>query len=186
MLINTRTLVTAAAAVVSLASTAAAQSRVGVDSATRLNRFARDAIYGTAEGLAYAGVDQLRKDPVEWGVGWPGYEKRAASNLGEFYIQEVTTDGLAAIMNHPLDYKRCTCKVFADRVGNALRGAVFDKMADGSQQLAIPRIAGAYVGSFAQATWRPATSTGRTRTAIINGTTSFAIGALINLYHEFR
>jgi hypothetical protein len=174
------------AATSSLAAPVYAQSRVGSDSATRLTRLGRDVAYGTLEGLGYAGIDQWRKNPEQWGDGWAGYGRRAASNIGEFYIQELTTAGLAAAMNHPLDYARCACREFAGRVGNAFRGATFDKMPDGSQSLAVPRIVGAYAGSFAQASWRPATPTGRVQTALVNGTTSLAIGALINLYHEFR
>lgn len=185
MKINTL-LATAAVAVASISAPLAAQGRFGSDSATRLTRFGRDVAYGTIEGLGYAGIDQWRNDPVQWGKGWTGYGRRAASDIGEFYIQEVTTAGLSAVMNRPLDYARCECKEFGDRFGNALRGALFDKMADGKQSLAVPRIVGAYVGSTAQATWRPATTSGRVETALVNGTTSLAIGALINLYHEFR
>lgn len=52
--------------------------------------------------------------------------------------------------------------------------------------LAIPRIVGAYSGSFAQAAWRPATAQSRTRTALVNGTVSLLIGAGINLYYELH
>ncbi|MEO7084998.1 MAG: hypothetical protein ABI442_00295 [Gemmatimonadaceae bacterium] len=180
------TIAVAVAPIVSVDSTASAQSRVGSDSATRMARFGRDLPYGTVEGLGYAGIDQWRNNPVQWGTGWAGYGRRAASNIGEFYIQEITTAGLAAATNHPLNYAKCDCKVFADRVGNALRGALFDKMPSGRQALAGPRIVGAYVGSLAQASWRPTPPIGRLQTALINGTTSFATGALINLYHEFR
>jgi hypothetical protein len=168
------------------ASNAHAQARVGHDSATRLTRFGRDIVYGTVTGLAFAGVDQWRNDPVEWGKGWRGYGKRAASNIGEFYIQEGVTEGLAAAMNRPLDYTRCRCRGTGDRIARALRGAVTDQMPDGSNPLAIPRIVGAYAGCSAQAAWRPATADARWRVAIVNGTTSLAIGAVINLWHEFR
>ena len=165
---------------------AQAQARVGSDSATRMTRLGRAFMYGTAEGLAFAGLDQLRNDPVEWGKGWPGYEKRAASDLGEFYIQEGVSEGLAALMNRPLDYKPCKCRNLGDRFTAAVRGAVTDQMPDGSHALAVPRIVGAYSGSFAQAMWRPATSNSRVRVALVNGTTSLVVGALINLYHELR
>ena len=59
-------------------------------------------------------------------------------------------------------------------------------MPDGSHPLAIPRIVGAYAGSFAQAAWRPSNGEDRTRTALINGSMSLVIGAGINLWHEFR
>jgi hypothetical protein len=181
-----RTLILVAAACLAATSVAHAQARVGSDSATRLTRFGRDLLYGTAEGLAFSGVDQWNNNPPEWGKGWRGYRKRVASNLGEFYIQEGVTEGLAAAMNRPLDYKRCKCREFGDRFVNAARGAVFDLMPDGSHALAIPRIVGAYSGSFAQAAWRPKTANSVWRVGLVNGTTSLAIGGLINLYHEVR
>lgn len=167
-------------------SIAHAQVRVGKDSATRLTRFGRDAAYGVAEGLAFAGIDQVSKSPAQWGKGWPGYEKRAASNVGEFLIQESVTEGLAAAMKRPLDYMKCKCHGTTDRVAWAIKGAFTDLMPDGTHPVAIPRIIGAYAGSLAQASWRPDASPGRVRVGLVNGTTSLAIGALIDLYHEFK
>ncbi|HMA24481.1 MAG TPA: hypothetical protein VKP00_10815, partial [Gemmatimonadaceae bacterium] len=91
---------------------------------------------------------------------------------------------LAAVMHRPLDYRRCRCRSTGARIASALRGALTDQLRNGSHALAIPRIAGAYGGSFAQASWRP--NDNRTQTALLNGTSSLALGALINLYHEFR
>jgi hypothetical protein len=164
-----------------------AQVRVGSDSSTRLQRFGRDALYGTAEGLAFAGLDQLNNDPPEWGGGAEGYKKRALSNVGEFYIQEGVTEGLAAIMKRPLDYRRCGCRDASRRIGWALQAAVTDPLPNGTHPIAWPRIIGAYAGSFAQASWRPVDG-GRSRNsvALLNGTESLGIGFLINLYHEFR
>jgi hypothetical protein len=175
-------------AFVSLAASrdARAQVRVGSDSSTRLNRFGRDLAYGTALGFAYAGVDQLRNDPAEWGKGWRGYEKRLASDVGEFVIQESVTDALAAAMHRPLDYQHSHSRRLSRRIGWALQAAVTDPMPNGTHPIAVPRIVGAYAGSFAQAAWRPATASGRTRTAVVNGTVSLLIGAAINLYYELR
>jgi hypothetical protein len=163
-----------------------AQSRVGSDSSTRTRRWGRDLAYGTALGFAYAGVDQLRNDPPEWGKGWHGYERRLASNVGEFVIQETVTHVLAAALNRPLDYQRCRCTGTGRRIGWALQSSVTDPLPDGHRAVAVPRIVGAYAGSFAQAAWRPATSSGRTRTALVNGTVSLLIGAGINLFYELR
>jgi hypothetical protein len=149
-------------------------------------RLGRDLAYGTAEGAAFAGLAQVENEPPEWGKGWPGYEKRLASNLGEFYIQEGVTEGLAAAMDRPLDYVKCKCRQFGDRMIWAIRGAVTDPMRDGSHPIAIPRIVGAYAGSFSQALWMPAHGTNRARVALLNGTESLGIGALINMYHEIR
>ena len=165
---------------------ARAQSRIGSDSSTRLARYGHDLAYGTALGFGYAGVDQWRNNPAEWGKGWPGYEKRVASNVGEFVIQESVTDVLAAAMNRPLDYQPSPHRKTSARIAWALQRAYTDPMPDHTHPLAVPRIVGAYAGSFAQASWRPATSSGRTRIALVNGTTSLLFGALINLYHEAR
>lgn len=162
-----------------------AQNRVGPDSATRLTRFGRDMAYGTAEGLGFAALDQWNNDPPQWGTGWNGYGRRAASNVGEFVIQEGVTEGLAAVMNRPLDYTPCGCRNTMSRIGWALHGAFTDELANGRRPLAVPRIVGAYVGSFAQAGWRPSSGNDRARVALVNGTTSLALGAVINLYHEF-
>src|SRR5690349_9695829 len=136
--------VTVAMAVVG--ETANAQSRVGPDSTTRLRRLVRDLEYGTIEAVGFAAIDQARDNPVEWDRGLRGYGRRVASNVGEFYIQEVVTEGLAAAMNRPLDYLRCTCRNGAGRVAWALRGALFDQLPHGKTSLAVPRIVGAFAG----------------------------------------
>jgi len=163
---------------------AANAQRVGRDSATRLERFGRAVAYGAGMGFLYAGVNQINDDPAEWERTWTGYGKRYASNLGEFVIQESVTDGLAAIMKRPLDYTPCGCTSRGKRLGYALAGALTDQMADGTHPIAIPRIVGAYAGAYAQTTWRPDSRT-RAAQTLLYGTTSIAIGGLINVYHEF-
>lgn len=180
------TFATAALALASiLASSLVAQARVDNGRHSRWQRFGRDMGYGVLEGLAFAAVDQSRHDPKEWGTGGSGYGKRAASDIGEFVIQESVTEGLAAAMNRPLDYTRCGCREAGARIGHALLLGVVDQRPDGSHALAIPRITGAFVGSFAQASWRPGPSSDRLRIALGNAATSLAIGAGINLFHEF-
>jgi hypothetical protein len=167
-----------------IANTAAAQKFPGYDSTTRERRLARDLLYGTAMGVAFSGIDQWRDDPEEWGDSWNGYGKRVASNLGGFYIQEGVTYGLSTAMNRPMQYTRCNCTGKGKRLSWALQGALFDQLPNGSHPLAVPRIAGAYAGSFAQVAWRP--NTGNSAwLGLTRGTSSLAIGALINLYHEF-
>jgi hypothetical protein len=168
-----------------VARNAESQVRVGRDSSTRLNRFGRDLVYGTGMGLLYAEIDQLNNSPAQWGKGWEGYRRRAASNVGEFVIQEGVTEGLAAAMHRPLDYERCRCRGIGNRLRWALWGSVTDPLPNGSHPVAVPRIVGAYAGSFAQASWRPSGSN-RTRTAVVNGTVSLLIGAGINIFQEMR
>jgi len=174
----------AAIGALAIANTAIAQKYPGYDSTSRENRLARDVVYGTIMGVAFSGVDQWRDDPEEWGDSWNGYGKRVASGLGGFFIQEGVTYGLSTAMNRPMAYTRCRCTGNGKRTSWALRGALFDQMGDGSRPLAIPRIAGAYAGSFAQVAWRPHTGN-NAWLGLTRGTSSLAIGALINLYHEF-
>ncbi len=162
---------------------ARAQARIG--NHTRLERFGIDVGYGALMGLAFAGVDQARNDPPEWGGGGQGYAKRAGSNVGEFVIQEGVTEGLAAIMNRPLDYKHCKCTNTGARIRHAFLGAVTDEMPDGSHKFAVPRITGAYVGSFAQGAWRPNGGRNWAQVGLGRGTASIAVGGFINLFHEF-
>jgi hypothetical protein len=165
---------------------ALAQGRVGSDSSSRIRRYGHDLLFGSALGVVYAGVDQLRNDPVEWGKGWHGYERRLASDVGEFVIQETVTSALAAAMNRPLDYQPCRCRGTGDRIAWALKSSLTDPTPHGHRAFAFPRVIGAYAGSFSQAAWRPNTPAGRTRTALVNGSVSLLIGAGINLYYELR
>jgi hypothetical protein len=163
-----------------------AQWRVGADSATRWTRFGREVVEGTVKAFAFAGVDQLREKPPEWGTGWRGYGRRLASNEGEFLVEESVTAGLAAALHRPLDYSRCTCRGTIDRLAWALKASVTDPLPDGRSPIAIPRIVGAFAGSFAQSTWRPSHGHDRTELVLVNGATSLAIGALVNVWREMK
>jgi hypothetical protein len=169
--------------VAGVAVPAAAQARIG--NHTRLERFAIDLGYGVLMGLAFAAYDQARNDPPQWGKGGEGFGRRAASNIGQFVIQEGVTEGLAAAMNRPLDYKRCKCPNTGARVRHALIGSVMDETTNAGYAFAFPRVVGAYTGSFAQAAWRPQGNRNWLRIGLGNGTASLAIGAGINLFHEF-
>jgi hypothetical protein len=175
-----------AAAVVFVSEPASAQWRVGKDSATRWTRFGRDLAYGAVVGLGYAAVDQAFNSPSQWGGGWAGYGRRAASNVGEFVIQESVTEGLAAAMKRPLDYQPCNCTETKKRVWSAVEQTFTDQMPDGSHKIATPRIVGSYVGAAAQSLWRPSNSNNKVALAALNGTTSLGLGVFINLFYEFR
>lgn len=176
----------ATAATVVLPRSSDAQWRVGKDSATRLQRFGRNLAYGAVVGLAYAGVDQAFNSPSQWGRGWDGYGRRAASNVGEFVIQEGVTEGLAAIMKRPIDYQPCNCTETKKRVWSAVEQSFTDEMPDGSHKIAVPRIVGSYVGAAAQAAWRPSNSKNKLGLVALNGTTSLGLGIFINLFYEFK
>jgi hypothetical protein len=165
-------------------SVAHAQSHVGKDTLNRLARFERDLVYIAATSVGWAAWDQVNNSPSEWGRGWNGYGRRLASGVGASVIQEVVSQGLAAQMNRPLDYTRCHCSGTGARVKHAALEAVADPMPNGSHLIAVPRIVGAYAGSFAQASWSPGGNL--VTRGLLGGTASLGMGALINLYYEFK
>ena len=179
-------LIAFAAAVFLIPAPASAQWRLGGDSATRLERYGRNLAYGAVTGLAYAGVDQAFNSPSQRGGGWAGYGRRAASNVGEFVIQESVTEGLAAIMKRPLNYQPCNCTETKKRVWSAVEQSFTDQMPDGSHKIAVPRIVGSYVGAAAQSLWRPTNSSNKLGLIALNGTTSLGLGVFINMFYEFK
>lgn len=179
-------LAAAVLAVMMSAAPLAAQGRVGSDSSTRTARYQHDLVYGAALGFGYAAVDQARNSPPEWGKGLSGYGKRLASNIGEFVIQESVTDALAAALNRQLDYQRCPCTETGRQLWWVAMSTVTDPTPDRRHHvLAVPRIVGAFVGAFAQSTWRPETSS-RAHVTLVNGVSSLIIGGAINAFYEFR
>ena len=78
-------------------------------------------------------------------------------------------------------YQFCECKGFGPRVQHALIETFTDRRADGSRALSVPRIAGAYAGSFAGLAIEHDHSVG----GVAAGTTlSFGFSALFNIARE--
>lgn len=170
---------------ISRATLATAQSKVGPDSLSRWKFYGVNIVRTSAGAVVFAVVDQIRNEPQEWGKGWPGFGKRFGSELAGGVLQETVNEGLAAAMNRPLTYTRCACHGVGPRATWALRAGFTDQMPNGRAPIAVPRIVAAYVGGFARSTWNPTTGNGRLATTLISGTSSLAIGALINLAYEF-
>jgi hypothetical protein len=92
-------------------------------------------------------------------------------------------DGLAAVMHRSTDYHFhfCDCRGFGPRVQHALLETFTDRRDDGSQAFSVPRIAGAYAGSFAGLAWEHNHSVGG---VAAGATLSFGFSALFNIAHE--
>ena len=164
----------------------AAQSRVGPDSADRLTAYGRNMVKMSIGGLGYATWDQFTNNPRQWDHSWSGYGKRIESNVGATAIQDTVTEGIAYVMDRPVTYSRCKCTGTSNRVTWALKGTVTDQMPDGSAPIAVPRIVGGYVGAYARTTWFPSnTGNSRATRTLIDGTTTLAVSAVINLTYEF-
>ena len=145
----------------------------------RLNNYLHDlAGPGAFIGVIGGGVlNQLRHKND--GVG--GLAGRIGSNATQLVVQTSVRHGLAALMHRSTDYQPCECRGFGSRVGHALLETFTDRGTDGSRALSVPRIAGAYAGSFAGLAWE------RDRGAddVALGTTlSFGFTALFNVARE--
>ncbi len=145
----------------------------------RLNNYLRDlAGPGALAGVVGGGVlQQLRQhDGKELST-------RIAAGATQHLAEISVRDGLAAVMHRSTDYhyQFCECKGFGPRVQHALIETFTDRRADGSRALSVPRIAGAYAGSFAGLAWERDHSVG----SVAAGTSlSFGFSALFNIARE--
>jgi hypothetical protein len=78
-------------------------------------------------------------------------------------------------------YQFCECHGFGPRVAHALVESFTDRRADGSRAFSVPRIAGAYAGSFAGLAWEHDHSAG---SVAAGATLSLGFSALFNVAHE--
>jgi hypothetical protein len=128
-------------------------------------------------------LTHVRGNGEEWTQGPEGLARQIASRAGEVVVNVSVRHGLAALMHRSTDthYQPCDCHGFGPRVGHALAETFTDRRADGSRAFAIPLVAGAYAGNFAQAAWEPGHSAG----SVAMGTTvSLGLAALFNVGRE--
>jgi hypothetical protein len=138
------------------------------ESQARMHNYVRD-LFDVGSAIAVFGgalVLQIANSPQEWGNGVSGYVDRAASNAGQLVVQETVQHGLAAAMGLTTEYERCGCTDFGEKAEHAAVGAVTDRNASGRRVFSVPRVAGAFAGSFATMLWWPNRSAG---TAALNG-----------------
>ena len=149
----------------------------------RLNKYLRD-LAGPPAFVGVIGgglVDHLLQKPAAWDDDVDGLARRMASRAGQAAVQVSVRHGLAAVMHHSTDYQPCECRGFGPRVEHALLETFTDRRADGSRALSVPRIAGAYAGSFARSAWDRDRDAGD---AALGATMSFGFSALFNIARE--
>jgi len=113
--------------------------------------------------------------------GADGLAGGIASKAAQHAVQVSVSHGLAAVMHRSTDYQPCQCRGFGPRVAHALLETFTDRRADGSRALSVPRMAGAYAGSFARLAWEPDRGVGD---AAAGATLSLGFSALFNIARE--
>lgn len=147
----------------------------------RGGRYVRDVGWSIALGLLAGGVDHLRNVPEEWGRGWRGYERRAASDAGAGLVGTTVEHALAAVLDRPTQYTTCRCTGVGPRLQHAFLGAVSDSVTPHGRAVAVPRIAAALTGALAQQFWLPnRTTRDRIGATITAGSLSIVYGVLTN------
>ena len=146
----------------------------------RLNNYLRDlagppALVGVVGGGL---LQQLRQHH-----GTDGLAGRIASRAAQQAVQVSVRHGVAALMHRSTDYHYhfCECRGLGTRVQHALLETFTDLRADGSRAFSVPRIAGAYAGSFAGLAWDNDRSAGD---VAAGATLSLGLSALFNIGRE--
>lgn len=112
-----------------------------------------------------------------------GLAGRIASRAAQQAVQVSVRHGVAALMHRSTDYRYhfCECRGFGSRVQHALLETFTDLRADGKRAFSVPRIAGAYAGSFAGLAWDHDRSAGD---VAAGATLSLGLSALFNIGRE--
>ena len=129
-----------------------------------------------------AGIDQWRDQPDAWDDDWNGFGKRLASNAGRNFVEESVRHGLAAAFDRSVTYQRCACEGVGPRAWHAFVETVTDRSLEGERQVGFSRLAGFYVGAYAQTLWTPDEEGAD---VIRIGTRGIAFGFLGSLWREF-
>jgi len=110
-------------------------------------------------------------------------DERLAERATQHAAEVSVRDGLAALMHRSTDYHFhfCDCRGFGPRVQHALLETFTDRRDDGSRALSVPRIAGAYAGSFTGLAWEHDRSVGG---VAAGATLSLGFSALFNIARE--
>lgn len=108
---------------------------------------------------------------------------RIAEGATQHAVGVSVRHGLAALMHRSADYhfQFCECRGFGPRVQHALLETFTDRRADGSRELAVPRIAETYAGGLASLPFEHDRSVGG---VAAGATLSFGFKALFNIGRE--
>ncbi len=117
--------------------------------------FGRPAAY--ARTAAYAGIEQLRGEPREWGGGVSGYAKRFGSVFGKHITKSSIQYGVAKLRDEQLGYTPSGKKGFTPRLKYALISTVVTRKTTTGQRTVSTSEISAVIGSgLISRLWQPA------------------------------
>lgn len=159
-----------------------------LDQKGRFKAYLKSLVSGNAivSNFLIAGFEEGRNFPHEWNRTWLGYEKRVASQYGQFILDNTIELGIASIHREDNRYVRLGTGGFWRRFGNVARSMVVVSDTQGRHTVALGQIAGAY-GSWAIASqvWEPR-SEQSLGSVMVWGSVNVAAKGGANLIREFR
>ncbi len=117
--------------------------------------FARPAAY--VRTAAYAGIEQAKGDPEEWGGGMAGYAKRFGSVLGKHIVKSSIQYQVARLRDEELGYTPSGREGFRPRVTYALLSTVVThKTTTGQRTVSTSEISAVVGSGLISRLWQPA------------------------------
>ena len=144
------------------------------------------ASWGAYVGPLFAALvlDQAAGDPKEWGGGFRGYGRRAASRVGSSIVQNTVQYSGAALLKEDVRYIASTQHGFKRRTGHALLYGLLTYNNSGHPTVNVANIGGYYAASATSTLWQP--NRGNVALfALSDGTQAVGLGALVNMIQEF-
>jgi len=107
------------------------------------------------EGIVYAGINQWRNSPREWGQGADAYGKRFASSMGARVASETTKYGLSEALKLDNAFYKSNQHGFWPRAKDAMLQSVQSRTTTGKRVFSAPKIGGYLAGGFVPLIWLP-------------------------------
>src|SRR5258708_2969760 len=100
-------------------------------------------------------LQQLENRPRAWGRSGTALGKRAASQYGQFLINESITAGVGALRGEGINFHRRGQGWMASRISHVLLSGVMTKKNDGSRTIALANLSGSYGSAVLSDLWYP-------------------------------
>jgi len=131
--------------------------------------------------VAYA---QLERNPREWGVGWHGFWRRSADNVGYDAIRNSFLFGLNSVTHEDPRYFRLGEGHFLLRTGHSIMQPLVGRADGGRKVFPLVRLAATFGVAFLSNAWYP-DRIADTRHALLRGVYTLGTDATKNFTYEF-
>jgi len=129
-------------------------------------------------------LDQANGTPRQWGRGFPGFERRLASRVGNAVLQGTFQAPFAAILHEDVRYIPTTQHSFQRRALHAILYSFLTYNGKGQPTLNIGNLAAFYASTAVTTVWLPGVRNAA-RYTLSNGSEQIALSFPLNVVQEF-